>query len=684
MHSHSHKSPTDGSTTPSVPSSDGQEPRASRLRFDRYRGKVKRSELPKGGIHSGAEARSAKDRVRSAKQLVWQFLRLLNPFKRQVIWILVSITVSTLIGLLPPAGTKFVIDYGLSGRPLPSAWLEVIPQLAVPRSILLYTVIAVSVISLLKIGVHLWGRWYATKITKQIQLDLRRRVFEHAVRLPLHRVQALRSGGVASILREDGGSVGELVFGMLFNPWRAVIQLIGSLAILAWVDWRLLLGGLVLLPTVFITHRAWINGIRPQFRVIRKQRELIDASATEAFAGMRIVRAFSRQKREAARFTTENNLMARQELYAWWWMRVVEMVWEALIPIASAGLLFYGGWRVLDGHMTVGDLMMFLVYLLMLLEPLGTLASSATQFQNSLSGLDRVLDLLDEPREMLSTPASLHVDRQSVAGDITFDNVSFTYPGTSTPALSDVCLKVTAGQTVALVGPSGAGKTTLSNLVARFYDPTSGRVTLDGRDLRDYDVESFRSLLGVVEQDVFLFDGTIAQNIGYARREATAVEIRSAADAANATEFIDRMPDGLQTVIGERGVRLSGGQRQRLAIARAILADPKLLILDEATSNLDTDSERLIQQSLAQLMRGRTSFVIAHRLSTIANADLIVVVENGHISQTGTHAELMAEGGKYRSMVEQQIRMTLGDMSPVSNLASTSPHASPAISASAP
>jgi ATP-binding cassette subfamily B protein/subfamily B ATP-binding cassette protein MsbA len=377
---------------------------------------------------------------------------------------------------------------------------------------------------------------------------------------------------------------------------------------------------------------------------------------------MRIVRAFSRQRREASRFTTENNLMARQELYAWWWMRVVEMVWEALIPIASAGLLFYGGWRVLEGHMTVGDLMMFLVYLLMLLEPLATLAQSATQFQNSLSGLDRVLDLLEEPREMQSTADSLRVDRHSVAGRVVFENVSFTYPGSDRPALSEINLSVTAGQTTALVGPSGAGKTTLCNLVARFYDPTAGRVTLDGRDLRDYDVESFRSLLGVVEQDVFLFDGTIAQNIAYARREATPEEIRAAAEAANATEFIDRLTNGMQTVIGERGVRLSGGQRQRLAIARAILADPKLLILDEATSNLDTDSERLIQQSLGQLMRGRTCFVIAHRLSTIAGADVIVVLEQGRIIQTGTHRELMSEGGKYRTMVEQQVHMTLGNI----------------------
>lgn len=633
---------------------------SSRARFEQYRQKVRRHELPRGSIHSTGEARSPKDRVRTAAQLVWQFAGLLRPYRGQIALILLSVTVSTLVGLLPPAGTKFIIDYGLSGQPLPAIVLRHAPYLADPRQLLLATVLAVSGISLLKIAIHIWGRWYATRISKQIQLNVRRHVFEHAVRLPLHRVQEIRSGGAASILREDGGSVGELVFGMLFNPWRAVIQLLGSLAILAWVDWTLLLGAVVLLPTVFFTHRAWINSIRPQFRAIRKQRELIDASATETFAGMRIVRAFSRQKREAARFTTENNLMARQELYAWWWMRAVEMVWEALIPIASAGLLFYGGWRVLDGRMSVGDLMMFLVYLLMLLEPLAALAQSATQFQNSLSGLDRVLDLLEEAPEMQSTPTSRKVDRHNVAGDITFEDVSFTYPGTETPALQHVSLTVRAGQTVALVGPSGAGKTTLSNLVARFYDPTSGRITLDGHDLREYDVESFRSLLGVVEQDVFLFDGTVARNIAYARRHATEADIRQAAAAANALEFIDRLPDGLQTIIGERGVRLSGGQRQRLAIARAVLADPRLLILDEATSNLDTDSEQLIQQSMARLMEGRTCFVIAHRLSTIANADLIVVIENGQVSQTGTHAELMARGGRYRAMVEQQVQMTLG------------------------
>ena len=240
-----------------------------------------------------------------------------------------------------------------------------------------------------------------------------------------------------------------------------------------------------------------------------------------------------------------------------------------------------------------------------------------------------------------------------------FQGVGFTYPGASEPALSGVDLLVPAGQTVALVGPSGAGKTTLCNLVARFYDPTEGRVLLDGHDLKDIDLHSYRSLLGVVEQDVFLFDGTIAANIAYARPDASMDELRRAAEIANALEFIDRMPEGLSTVIGERGVRLSGGQRQRVAIARAVLADPRILILDEATSNLDTESERLIQASLEQLMQNRTSFVIAHRLSTISQANRIVVIDHGRVLQQGSHEELMASGGRYREMVELQTSMAL-------------------------
>jgi len=547
---------------------------------------MKQGGLPAGRGHSSAPARGRNERVRTARELLSRFFQLLSPFRWQVVWILFSLTVATVLALIPPAGTKFVVDYVLIDQPLPEEFSNLFPGYVDRRNLLVATVCAVITISLCKIAVHIWGRWYATRITKRIQLDVRKRVFEHAVRLPLHRVQEIRSGGVASILREDGGSVGDLVFGLLYNPWRAIIQLIGSLLILAWVDWSLLLGAVILLPLVYFSHHT-----------------------CEAFAGMRIVRAFSRQRREAGRFIRENNLMVRKELFAWWWMRSVEMVWEAMIPLTSAALILYGGWRVIDGALTVGDLMMFLVYLLMLLQPLAVLAQSATQFQNSLSGLDRILDLLDEPREMQPTSESLRVSQSDVAGGITFDDVTFQYPGTDSPALIEIRLDVPAGQTVALVGPSGSGKTTLCNLVARFYDPSRGTVRMDGRDLRDFDVESYRSLLGVVEQDVFLFDGTIAENINYANRDASPEQVRAAADAAHATEFIDRA-------------------------------------------------------SLSELMKGRTSFVIAHRLSTIAGADLICVVEQGRIVQTGTHEELMATGGRYRMMVEQQVQMAVPDRDP--------------------
>jgi ATP-binding cassette subfamily B protein/subfamily B ATP-binding cassette protein MsbA len=591
--------------------------------------------------------------MRSARELIRKFLTLLKGHRAALIFSLATLTVSKLLSLLPAASTKFVVDYVLTDNPIPETWSSLsLPQDRWDR--LVIVVVGVSIVTFFQITIHLWGRWHATLITKRIQLDTRRRVFEHAVRLPLNRVQELKSGGVASLLREDAGGVGELVFQMLYNPWRAFVQLVGSLIILATVDWRLLTGSLVLLPIVWITHRTWISRIRPQYRHVRAQREDVDGHAAEAFSGMRVVRAFGRQRSEAGRFTGGNHLMGRQELHVWWWSRAVEFAWDALIPAASAGMLLYGGWQVLEEQLTLGDLMMFLVFLVMLLEPVAVLAQSASSFQNSLSGLDRVLDVLDEPREMPPRDNCVVAVRASTQGRMDFDGVTFRYPGVEAAALSDIELHVRPGETIALVGPSGSGKSTLCNLVARFYDPGSGTVSLDGNDLRDFDVESYRALQGVVEQDVFLFDGTIADNIGYARRSATVEELHEAADIANATEFIEKLPDGFETRIGERGVKLSGGQRQRIAIARAVLSDPAILILDEATSNLDTASEQLIQKSLHRLMQNRTSFVIAHRLSTIREADRIAVLEGGRIVETGTHAELMDGISRYHQMVLAQ------------------------------
>jgi ATP-binding cassette subfamily B protein len=520
---------------------------------------------------------------------------------------------------------------------------------------LLYWVGAtVGIVSLLATVIHLSGRWYATKAVNKLQVATRRQVFAHAVRLPLHRVYQLKSGGATSLLRDDAGGISDLVFSMLYNPWRAIIQLIGSLIVLAWVDWRMMLAGLLLVPAVYASHRTWINRIRPLYRDIRSQRQTIDSQTTEAFGGMRVVRTYGRERSETTRFVVGNHLMARQQLFVWWWTRVVELIWEVIIPVASIGLLIYGGAQVLNGTLTIGDVTMFLIYLTMLLGPLATLANSATTFQSSLAGLDRVLDLLEEPLETSHTPPTQTLAIDHARGRINFAGVGFKYPGSQQFVLQDIDLEIEPGQTVALVGRSGAGKTTLCNLVARFYDPTAGNITLDGVDLRELPVQEYRSLLGIVEQDVFLFDGTIAENIGYGLRNASSQAIEQAAVAANADEFIRALEQGYDTLIGERGVRLSGGQRQRLAIARALLANPRILILDEATSNLDSESERLIHDSLERLMRGRTSFVIAHRLSTIVRANKIVVMEQGRIVEIGTHEELMGSSGRYRQMVELQ------------------------------
>ena len=515
----------------------------------------------------------------------------------------------------------------------------------------------VLAISLVKLAIHMWGRWHATRVTKMLQLSVRKRVFAHVMRLPLHRVQELKSGGAASILRQDAGSVGELVFGMLYNPWRAIIQLVGSLCILAWVDWRLLLGALVTVPLVYATHRTWISRIRPQHRRIRAERERIDALATEAFGGMRVVRAFGRQRSETNRIMRGNHLMGRQELYAWWWMRAIEIVWETLIPLASAALLLYGGWRVIEGHLTLGDLVMFLVYLLMLLGPLAVLAQSAAEFQNGLSGLDRILDLLEEPREMESA-AAVKIDRAAVEGRITFENVSFSYPGSEhVRAARHFARRASRAKRSPSSAPAAAARRRSATWSAASTIPPAAASCSTAATCATSTSTATAASSASSSRTCSCSTAASAKTSPTAIGTRADDDIREAAIVANAHEFIEALPNGYDTLIGERGVKLSGGQRQRIAIARAVLADPRILILDEATSNLDTESERTIQASLATLMENRTCFVIAHRLSTIAHADRIVVIENGSITEIGTHDALMATDTRYREMVMLQTRL---------------------------
>ena len=610
-------------------------------------------------------------RSRGFFTLLREFWKLLGDQKARLIFSLVIAAGATLVGLFSPLGAKIVIDYVIDDKAFPY-WVQWLAEQGDKRGLLFVTFWLLMAIAVVNLILNLWSRWQATTVSKRVQVNSRRIAFEHAVRLPLHRVYDIKSGGVASILRDDAGGIGELTFSMIFNPFKAIMQLSMTLVVLAWLEWRLLMLFFAVLPIIWFTHKMWISRIRPLWRDIRTTRQYTDSHATEAFGGMRVVRTFNRSRGEAATFVANNHLMARQELYTWWWMRGIESAWAIIIPGAVAMLLLFGGLigmeRLPDGTpaLTGGSLATFIAYLLGLLQPIQLLANSASGFQNNLAGLDRTLDLLEEDPEFSDADGAVELKRSQVRGEVTLDGVCYAYPQASGTELGEgkaelgervldhVSLHVPAGSMVAFVGPSGAGKTTLCNLIARFYEPTEGRILLDGRDLREIDIDSYRRLLGIVEQDTFLFDGTVEQNIAYGKRDATRADVIAAAKAANAHGFIDALPEGYDALIGERGVKLSGGQRQRLTIARAILADPKILILDEATSNLDTESERLIQASLKKLMADRTSFVIAHRLSTIRAADIIAVTDDGRIVETGSHDELMEQSGRYRQMVEMQ------------------------------
>jgi ATP-binding cassette subfamily B protein/subfamily B ATP-binding cassette protein MsbA len=378
---------------------------------------------------------------------------------------------------------------------------------------------------------------------------------------------------------------------------------------------------------------------------------VIDGRVGETFSGIRVVRAFRREVRELAEYMRGRHTVVRKELFAHRREMVLWTSWNILLAAVNVVIIWYGGYLNVAGSASIGDIMAFQWYTFLLLNPVWQIVNSFSELQRSLAAMERVFEALAMPNDKPDRPEAAAAP--ATVREIAFEHVEFEYRE-GHPVVRDFNVTVPGGSVVALVGRSGAGKTTVTDLVARFHDPTRGRILLNGSDIRDLRLHSYRSLLAIVQQDVFLFDGSVRDNIAYGRHDATDEEIEDAARRANAHEFIVRLPEQFDTFIGERGVKLSGGQQQRLAIARAMLASPRILILDEATSNLDTESEQLIQASMAALLAGRTTFVIAHRLSTIRRADIILLMDDGRIVERGTHEELMAARGAYRAMVLRQ------------------------------
>lgn len=424
-----------------------------------------------------------------------------------------------------------------------------------------------------------------------------------------------------------------------------------ALVMLFYLNWRLAITAVTILPVVMALSFVLAKRIRPIYRSIRSDATRVDARVGETFAGVRTIRGFQQEPFEELNHAVGRHSIVRKQLFAHRRELALWTIWGLMLASINLVAVWYGGLLHIRGDASIGDIMAFQWYALLLLNPVWQIVNSFSELQRSLAAMERVFEVLELPRDKPDRVGA--VDAPDGIDEIRFDNVDFHY-NEDTPVLKNINLTVAGGTTVAFVGRSGAGKTTATDLVARFYDPTRGRITINGIDLRDIKLASYRRMLGIVQQDVFLFDGTIRENICYGRPNASQAAIVDAAKRANAAEFITELKDGYDTLIGERGVRLSGGQAQRMSIARAILADPQILILDEATSSLDTESEQLIQQSIAQLLVGRTTFVIAHRLSTVANADLIVVLEDGEIVEQGTHAELVEAGGSYADMVTRQ------------------------------
>jgi subfamily B ATP-binding cassette protein MsbA len=562
-----------------------------------------------------------------------RLLKYVGPYKWNLALAAALLVISTALGLIWPQVVQRVIDFGLSD----AGFLNVL-------------ILGLVVVLLVRAVIDGVRQFVMAYTGERVIFDLRMAIVRHMQSLSLSFFNRRKTGELMSHVTSDATLVHGVITQTIIQVLGQVLTLAGGVAVIFLMNWRLALLTLVVAPPIAILGQRMGRRIRDISREAQDAQGEAVGVLQEAIAEVRVVQAFTREEYEAARFHekllfTFNKTIERSRIAATMFPIIGFLGSMSIIVV-----LWYGGHEVANGEMTPGMLVAFLLYMNMVAGPVGMLASQWTQVQQAFGAADRIFALLDTTPEIQDRPGAVALP--PVRGEIRFEEVGFRYgpAGPEPMVLDGVSTTFQSGETTALVGPSGAGKTTLVNLVGRFYDPVSGRIVVDGHDLRDVTIRSLREQIAVVPQEPILFADTIRENIRYGRLEATDAEIDEAARSANATEFIARLPSGLATIVGERGVRLSVGQRQRVAIARALLRDAPILLLDEATSSLDNESEYLVQQALDRLMRGRTTIVIAHRLSTVERADRILVLDHGRIVEEGTHGELLTLGGLYHRL----------------------------------
>jgi len=569
-----------------------------------------------------------------ARELVW-------THRRRLALGAVLMIINQAMGLVLPASTKYLIDVVIGQSRTDFLWKI---ALAAAGATLIQVLTSFSLSQVLGVA------------AQRAITEMRKRVQEHVSRLPISYFDSTQTGQLISRIMNDAEGIRNLVGTGLVQLVGSVITAVVALAVLFWLNWHLTSVTILVLGGFGGALAYAFTKLRPLFR----ERGAITAALTgrlaESLGGIRIVKAYTAEKREALTFARGAHKLFRNIAKSMTGVSAVSAFSSLVIGAVGVVIILVGGHAVVTGQMTVGDLFMYVMFTGMMAMPLIQFAAIGTQITEAFAGLDRIHEVMNMKTE--DDEDFGRAPLPEVLGEVKFENVSFEY-NAGVPVLKNISFTAPAGSTTALVGSSGSGKSTLISLAMNFNQPLSGKIRIDGKDLQAIRLRDFRSYLGVVMQDNFLFDGTIAENISFSNPNATIDEIKTVSRIAHCEEFIEGFEKKYDTVVGERGVKLSGGQRQRIAIARAILADPRLLILDEATSSLDSESEALIQDGLRSLRRGRTTFVIAHRLSTIRSADQILVIEGGEIVERGTHEDLLAADGRYRQLYDKQYKLEL-------------------------